>query len=164
MDLLTPGFGLFFWTLIAFLTVIFLLKKFAWGPILSALHERENSIADSIASAEKMKSEMNNMKSENEMLLNQAREERTQMLRDAKETKDKMINDAKELAKEEANKIIAEARVQIDQQKNAALVDVKNQMGSLVIEVAEKVLRKELSNKAESQNYIQTLANEIKLN
>lgn len=164
MDLLLPEFGLFFWTLLAFLIGFFLLKKFAWKPILNALSERESSIADSIASAEKMRAEMSTMKSENENLLNQAREERTNMLREAKETKEKMINDAKELAKEEANRIIAEARVQIDQQKNAALIDVKNQMGSLVIEVAEKVLRKELSNKEEHHNYIKSLAQDIKLN
>jgi F-type H+-transporting ATPase subunit b len=86
------------------------------------------------------------------------------LLREAKDTKDKIINEAKEQAKEEANKIIAEARQQIDQQKNAALVDVKNQIGSLVIEVSEKVLRKELSNKNEANTYINTLASELKLN
>jgi F-type H+-transporting ATPase subunit b len=99
-----------------------------------------------------------------ETLLNAAREERTNLLREAKDIKDKIINEAKEQAKEEANKIIAEARQQIDQQKNAALVDVKNQIGSLVIEVSEKVLRKELSNKNEANTYINTLASELKLN
>ncbi len=164
MDLLTPSFGLFFWTLIAFLTVIFLLKKFAWKPILDALHERESSIADSIASAEKVKAEMNNMKSEHETLLNQAREERSLLLKEAKDAKDKIINDAKDAAKEEANKIMAETRQQIEFQKNAAMIDVKNQIGSLVIEVAEKVLRKEMSNKSEQEAYISKLAGEIKLN
>lgn len=164
MDLLTPSFGLFFWTLIAFLTVIFLLKKFAWKPILDALHERESSIADSIASAEKVKAEMNNMKSEHETLLNQAREERSLLLKEAKDAKEKIINDAKDAAKEEANKIMAETRQQIEFQKNAAMIDVKNQIGSLVIEVAEKVLRKEMSNKSEQEAYISKLAGEIKLN
>jgi F-type H+-transporting ATPase subunit b len=164
MDLLTPGFGLFFWTLIAFLTVFFLLKKFAWKPILEALNEREKSIADSISSAEKVRGEMSMMKSEHETLLNQAREERTLMLREAKETREKMINDAKDIAKEEANKIIAEAKQQIEYQKNAAMVDVKNQIGTLVIDVAEKVLRKEMSNKEQQNAYIQQLASEIKLN
>ena len=106
MDLLTPGFGLFFWTLIAFLTVFFLLKKFAWKPILEALNEREKNIADSIASAEKVRFEMASMKSEHETLLNQAREERTLLLKEAKETKEKIIGEAKEAAKEEANKIM----------------------------------------------------------
>lgn len=164
MDLLTPGFGLFFWTALAFLTVFFLLKKFAWKPILEALNERERTIADSIASAEKVKAEMATLKSEHDVLLNQAREERTQLLREAKEAKDRIISEAKEMAKEEANKIMTEARQQIEFQKNAAIVDVKNQIGGLVIEVAEKVLRKELSNKSEQNAYISQLANEIKLN
>lgn len=164
MDLLIPELGLFFWTSLAFLIFFFLLKKFAWKPILGALHERENGIAESIATAEKMKLEMSTMKSEHEMLLSQAREERANMLREAKEIKDKVINEAKDQAKEEAAKILAEARDQIDQQKNAALIDVKNKMGGLVIEVAEKVLRKELGDKDEQKKYITTLANEIKLN
>jgi F-type H+-transporting ATPase subunit b len=164
MDLLTPGLGLFFWTAVAFLILLFLLKKYAWKPILEALHERENSIADSIASAEKMKVEMANMKNENEILLNQAREERSAMLKEAKEAKDKIVNDAKNEAKEEANKILLEARQQIENQKNAAIIDVKNQIGSLVIEVSEKVLRKELSDKEAQKSYINTLAQEIRLN
>jgi len=164
MDLLIPGFGLFFWTALVFLIVLFLLKKFAWKPILSALDEREKGIADSLASAEKVRNEMSNMKSEHEQLLNQAREERTLLLKEAKETKEKIVNEAKDAAKEEANKIMVEARQQIEFQKNAAIIDVKNQIGSLVIEVAEKVLRKELSNKEEQNNYIKKLAEDIKLN
>ena len=164
MDLLTPGFGLFFWTLIAFLTVFFLLKKFAWKPILAALSERENNIADSIASAEKVRNEMASLKSEHEVLLNQAREERTMLLKEARETRDRIVNEAKEVAKEEAGKIMAETRQQIEFQKNAAIVDVKNQIGMLVIEVAEKVLRKEMANKQEQTNYIKELASDIKLN
>lgn len=164
MELLLPALGLFFWTALAFGIVFFILKKFAWKPILNTLGERERNIADSIASAEKVKAEMATMKSENEALLNQAREERTQLLKEAKETKDKIIGEAKEQAKEEANKILAEARMQIENQKNAALVDVKNQVGGLVIEVAEKVLRKQLANKDEQKDYINTLAREIKLN
>jgi F-type H+-transporting ATPase subunit b len=164
MDLLTPGFGLFFWTLIAFTTVFFLLKLFAWKPILQALSERENNIADSIASAEKVRNEMVSLKSEHEVLLNQAREERTMLLKEAKETRDRIVNEAKEVAKEEASKIMAETRQQIEFQKNAAIVDVKNQIGMLVIEVAEKVLRKEMANKQEQTNYIKELASDIKLN
>jgi F-type H+-transporting ATPase subunit b len=164
MDLLIPGFGLFFWTALAFLTVLFLLKKFAWKPILSALDEREKGIADSLASAERVRGEMSQMKSEHETLLNQAREERTLMMKEAKETRDRIVNDAKEAAKDEANKIITEARQQIEFQKSAAMVDVKNQIGTLVIEVAEKVLRKELSNKPEQNDFIKKLASEIKLN
>jgi len=164
MDLLLPEFGLFFWTTLAFLIGFFLLKKFAWAPILDALNEREKGIAESIATAERVRGEMSQMKSEHEVLLNQAREERTLMLKEAKETRDKMVNEAKDMAKDEANKIMIEARQQIEFQKNAAMIDVKNQIGNLVIEVAEKVLRKELTNRSEQNNYISKLAEEIKLN
>ena len=105
MDLLTPELGLFFWTLIAFLALFFILRKFAWGPILSSLGDREKSIADSIATAERVKGEMTQLKSENEKLMAQAREERTLMLKEAKEMKDRIINEAKEQAKAEAERI-----------------------------------------------------------
>jgi F-type H+-transporting ATPase subunit b len=164
MELLLPELGLFVWTLLAFLVVFLILKKFAWKPILATLNDREKSIADSIASADKVRQEMESMKSENEQLLNQARQERSLMLKEAKDTKDKIVNDAKSQAIEEANKIMADARAQIQNEKMAALTDVKNQMGKLVIEVSEKVLRKELSDKSAQENYISTLAKEIKLN
>ena len=164
MDLLTPEFGLFFWTLLAFLIVFFILKKFAWKPILNMLGEREQGIADSIATAERVKEEMSQLKSENEKLLMQAREERTAMLREAKETRDKIVGEAKDLAKAEANKIIIDAQHQIEQQKNAALTAVKNEIGSLAIEVAEKILRKQLNAADGQEMYMKMLAEEIKLN
>ena len=117
MSLLTPHLGFFVWTIVAFVVVLLLLKKFAWKPILKSLNEREGNIANSIAAAEKVKAEMALLKSENEALLAKAREERAQMLKEARETKDKMINDAKDLAKVEASKIITEARAAIDVQK-----------------------------------------------
>lgn len=164
MQLLTPDLGLLIWTLIAFLVVFFLLKKFAWPAIIKGLNEREQNIADSIASAEKVKLEMAQLKNDNEALLTKAREERALMLKEAKETKDKMIHDAKEEAKTAAAKIIADAQASINHQKMAALTEIKNQVGKLVIEVSEKVLRKELSNKAEQEGYIKQLAEEAKLN
>lgn len=164
MDLLIPSFGLIIWTLLAFLIVFFILKKFAWKPILSSLKERENTIADSLATAERVKAEMAQLKSENEALLAKAREERAQILKDARDTKDRIVNEAKEQAKVEANKIVADAQAAIHQQKMAALTDVKNQVGQLVIEVSEKVLRRELGNKSEQETYVRQLANEVKLN
>jgi F-type H+-transporting ATPase subunit b len=164
MDLLIPEFGLLLWTLLAFLIVFFILKKYAWPAIVKGLQDRENSISESLASAEKVKNEMAQLKAENENLLAKAREERATLLKEAKETKDKIINDAKEEAKTAASKIIADAQASIQQQKNAALTDLKNQIGNLVIATSEKVLRKELSNKAEQENYIKTLAGEVKLN
>lgn len=164
MDLLLPHLGLIVWTLLAFLIVFFILKKFAWKPIIKGLNDRETSIADAIATAEKVKLEMAQLKNDNEALLATAREERGAMLKEAKEIKDKIINDAKEEAKAQAAKIITDAQASINQQKMAAIVDLKNQVGKLVVEVSEKILRKELSNKAEQENYIKELANDVKLN
>lgn len=164
MDLLTPELGLFFWTLIAFLTLFFILRKFAWGPILNSLGEREKGIADSIATAERVKAEMGQLKSENEKLMAKAIEERTIMLKEAKEMKDRIVNEAKEQAKAEANKILAEAQAQIMQQKNAALTEVKNEIGNLAVEVAGKILRKQLSAAGEQNAYMNMLADDIKLN
>ena len=147
MKLLTPEFGLLIWTLVAFLVVFFILKKMAWPAIIKGLRDRENTITESLATAQKVKEEMALMKSENEALLASAREERANMLKEARETKEKMISEAKELAKTEANKIILEAQAAIETQKMSAMIDVKNQVGKLVIEVSEKVLRKELGSK-----------------
>ena len=164
MQLLTPGFGLILWTLLAFIIVFFILKKFAWKPILESMNKREKGIADSLATAERVRGEMAQLKSENEALLVKAREERAIMLREAKETKEKIISEAKEQAKEETNKIIADAQSAINQQKMAAIVDLKNQVGNVVIEVSEKILRRELSSKQEQENYIKTLADQVKFN
>ena len=164
MDLLIPSFGLIIWTLVAFLLVFFILKKYAWKPILKSLNDREATIADSLATAERMKAEMAQFKSENEALLAKAREERAVLLQVARDTKDKIINEAKEQAKLEANKIITDAQSAIQQQKMAALTDVKNQVGQLVIEVSKKVLRRELSNKTDQETYIRQFTEEVKLN
>lgn len=164
MKLLTPEFGLLIWTLLAFLIVFFILKKLAWPAIIKGLRDRESSIADSLATAQKVKEEMALMKSENEALLAKAREERAQLLKEARETKDKIINEAKEQAKTEANKIVTEAQAAINAQKMAALTEVKNQVGKLVIEVSEKVLRKELANKDAQEAHIKDLVEEVKLN
>ena len=164
MQLLTPALGLIIWTLLAFIVVFIILKKYAWPFILGGLKKREETIAQSLASAERMKAEMAQMKSENESLLAQAREERAGMLKDAKNTADKMISDAKEKARAEYDKILVDAQSAIQQQKNAVLTDLKNQAGSLIIEVAEKVLRKELSDKKQQENYIKQLSDEVKLN
>ncbi len=142
MNLLTPGFGLLIWTLVAFLIVFFLLARFAWPAIINGLRERENSIADSLATAQRVKAEMAQLKSENETLLAKAREERAQLLKEARETKDRIINEAKEQAKAEANKVLAESRAAIEAQKMAAQTEVKNQVGKIVIEVSENVIRK----------------------
>ena len=163
MELLNPGLGLVFWTLIAFLIVLVILNKFAWKPILNSLKEREHGIASSIATAENMKADMARLKNENDAILAEAREERARMIKEAKETADKMVADAQGKARSEYDRIVSEAQAAIDQQKNAALIDVKNQVGKLVIEVAEKVLRKQLDNRIQQEAYIKQLAEGVKL-
>lgn len=164
MALLTPGFGFFIWAAIAFVVVLVILKKFAWKPIIAALDEREKTIADAIESAERVKAEMAQLKSENELLLQKAREERALILKEAKEAKDRIVLEAKEQAKVEANKIMVDAQAAIHSQKMAALTEVKNQVGKMVIEVSEKVLRRELADKNQQESYIRQLAEDVQLN
>jgi len=164
MGLLTPDLGYFVWALVAFLVVLFILTKYAWKPIIKSLNEREQNIAGSIAAAEKVKAEMAQMKNENEALLNKAREERVYLLKEARETKDKIVNEAKEQAKSEAAKIIADAQLAINAQKMAALTDVKNEVGKLVIEVSEKILKQELSGANRQETHINSLVDSVKLN
>lgn len=164
MNLLTPEFGLLLWTLVAFLVVFYVLGKYAWPAIVKGLKQREQNIADSLATAERVKAEMMQMKSENEALLAQAREERAKLLKEARETKEKIINEAKDQAKAEASKIISESQAAINVQKMAALTDVKNQVGKMVVEVSEKILRRELENKNEQEKFIKELVSEVKLN
>ena len=161
MDLLLPGIGLLFWTLLAFAAVFFILRKYAWKIIIDSLNEREKGIAESLDTAKKVKAEMAALKSENEALLAKAREERALMLKEAKETRDKIVNDAKEQAKTDASKILADANAAIHTQKMAALTEIKNQIGNMVIEVSEKVIRKQSDNKAEQEKYIQQMAGEL---
>ena len=161
MDLLTPSFGLIIWTTLAFLIVFFILKKYAWKPILKSLDTREKNIASSLETAERIKAEMAQMQNENEALLAKAREERALLLKEARETRDKIVNEAKEQAKTEASRIVGEAHLAIQQQKMAAIAEVKNQVSNLVIDVAEKVLRRELSNKTEQEKYIKQLSSEV---
>jgi F-type H+-transporting ATPase subunit b len=164
MELLLPKLGLILWTLVAFIIVLYILGKYAWKPILKSLDDREKNISDSILSAENMKKEMAKMQSENEALLAKAREERSQMMREAKDIRDKMIQDAKDKARKETNKIVADAQDVINQQKMAAITDLKNQVGNLVLEISEKVLRRELNNKEDQEKYIQQLAQNVELN
>jgi F-type H+-transporting ATPase subunit b len=164
MKLLLPEFGLLIWTLVAFLIMFFILGKFAWPAIVKGLKERETGIADSLATAERIKAEMAELKSENETLLAQAREERAVMLKEARDTKDKLINEAKEQAKAIAEKIISDAQSTIERNKMAALIEVKNEIGQLVVGISEKILRRELENKTEQEKYIKKLAEEVKLN
>jgi F-type H+-transporting ATPase subunit b len=164
MKLLLPEFGLLIWTLLAFLIVFFILGKYAWPAIVKGLRDRESGITDALATAERVKAEMAQLKSENEALLAQAREERALMLKEARDTKDKIINEAKEQAKAAADKILTDAQAMIEQRRMAALIDVKNEIGMIVVEISEKILRRQLDNLPEQEKYIKHLAEEVKLN
>ncbi|MEJ7912546.1 MAG: F0F1 ATP synthase subunit B [Chitinophagaceae bacterium] len=164
MELLLPGLGYIFWASIAFIIVFVILKKFAWKPILSSLNEREKTIADSLETAHRVQAEMAQLKNENEELMAKTREERGILLKEARDTKDRIVNEAKEQAKVEANKIIMEAQQAINAQKMAAITEVKNSVGKLVIEVTEKILRKELNNKEAQEAHILDMVNEVTMN
>lgn len=163
-SVIKPEFGLLFWTTITFLILWGLLGKLAWKPIQSALKDRENSIDDALKQAEKAREEMAALNAKNEELLVSAREERSRILQEAKIMSDNIIRDAKEKSKVEADKIVASARQEIENQKKAALVEVKSSAGKLALEVAEKVIRRQLVGNAEQEAYATKLIAEIELN
>lgn len=164
MELLSPGLGLIFWQLVAFLVLLFVLGKFAWRPILGALHERESSIEEALATAEKAKAEMAQLKSENEQLLAEARKEREKMLKDATETANKLREEAREQASQESARIVEDARLSIETQKQAALAEVKHQVAELSLTIAEKILREKLDNNEKQKDYVATLISDLKEN
>lgn len=164
MELVTPAFGLVFWMSITFLTVLFLLKKFAWKPILNMIKEREESIEKALSSAEKAKHEMASLKSSNEKILSDARLERDVILKEARELREGMINEAKGKATVEADKIVSAARETINNEKMAAITELKNQVATLSIEIAEKVLRQQLASDEKQKAYVKQLLDEVKLN
>lgn len=164
MDLITPEYGLFFWQTIVFLILIFLMARFAWKPVLNGLRQREETINDSLASAENARKEMQNLKADNEKLMQEARAERDAVLRDARELKEKIVADAAEEAQEKADSIVAQAKSSIEMEKRAAMADIKNQVASLSIEIAEKVVRKELSSKEKQHQMIDDMLGDVTLN
>ncbi|GAA4422476.1 F0F1 ATP synthase subunit B [Pontibacter saemangeumensis] len=163
MELVTPGIGLIIWQTITFLIVLFLLTKFAWKPIMKALHEREASIENALSAAEKAKLEMQGLKAENEKLLAQARLERDKILKDASEAGNNLVERAKEKANEEGARMIAMAREAIENEKRAAIAEVKNQAAALSIEIAERILRRELSDPKAQQALAQDYVREVTL-
>lgn len=164
MDLVTPGLGLIFWSVLTFLFLLFILRKFAWKPILDAVSEREEGIRNALLSAENAKKDMQNLKSDNEKLLADARLERDAMMKDAREIKEKIISDAKNEAQVQGQKMIEMAKAAINSEKNAAMAELKNQVSSLSIEIAEKVLKDELSNKESQTKLVEKMLGDVKLN
>lgn len=163
MDLITPEIGLFFWQTIVFLVLILLMAKFAWKPILGAIQKREDSINDALASAENARKEMQNLQADNEKLLKEARIQRDAMLKEARELKEKIVADASAEAQEKADKIVAQAQTTIQNEKNAALADIKNQVAELSIQIAEKVIRKELSNVEQQHRLVDEMLQDVTL-
>lgn len=164
MDLLTPGIGLMFWTTLVFLLLMFILAKFAWRPILNAVKDREDSINEALNSAEKAKAEMVALSSKNEDLLQEARLERDALMKEAREIREKMIADSKGIAKTEADKMIASARESIENEKAAAVADFKNQVSDFALDIAERIIRTELSSDSKQQDLAKSLVKDIKLN
>lgn len=156
--------GLFFWQLVLFVALILLLKKFAWKPILEAVEKREDGIKGALESAEKAKLEMQNLQADNQKLLKEARAEREEMLKEARDIKNKMIEEAKGEAQTQANKMIEQAQAAIESEKKAAMAELKNHVASLSLEIAEKVVREELSNKDKQIKLVESMLNEAKLN
>jgi F-type H+-transporting ATPase subunit b len=163
MDLVTPAIGLVFWTTITFLILLFLLTKFAWKPILGAVKAREASIEDALRSAEKAREEMENLQADNERILQEARMERDAVLKEAREMKDKIIADAKEMAKEQADSLTRQAREAIQNEKMAAITEIKNQMADLSIDIAQRVLREEFKDASKQRAMIDKMLDEANL-
>lgn len=164
MDLVTPDIGLLFWTFISFAILFFLLKKFAWKPIVNTVNDREKSIVEALASAEAAKRDMENLKSDNERILQEAREEREAMMKEAREIKTKMISDAKDEARESADKMILQAQAAIESEKKAAVAELKSQVALLSLDIAEKVVKQELSDKGKQLKLVEEMLGNTKLN
>ncbi|MFL2617061.1 MAG: F0F1 ATP synthase subunit B [Flavobacteriaceae bacterium] len=155
--------GLFFWQTIIFVILIFLLKKFAWSPILKAVNDREQGIKDALDSAEAAKKEMQSLQADNEKIMKEARAERDSLLKEARDLKNSMISQAKDEAKSEAQKIIESANEAILNEKNAAVSDIKKQVASLSIEIAEKLLKEKLSDDNKQMKIVEDLIKDVKL-
>ncbi|MGB2414423.1 MAG: F0F1 ATP synthase subunit B [Flavobacteriaceae bacterium] len=164
MDLITPGFGLVFWTAVTFIFLLLILRKFAWNPILGAVSDREAGIKDALNLAEKAKMEMENLQADNQKLLKEARAEREAMLKEARELKSSMIESAKTEAKEEANKLVANAQAAIETEKKAAIADLKSVVAELSISIAETVVREELSDKSKQEKLVESMLKDATLN
>ncbi len=161
MELVQPGLGLIFWMTLSFSILLWILAKFAWKPILKGLKERENTIDEALNAANKAKEEMKELKFSNEQLLKEAKEERDNILRDARHVKENIIDEAKEKANEEANRIVENAKEAIQLEKMAAITEMKNELASLSIEIAEKILKDELSATDKQKKLIDKLIKDV---
>jgi F-type H+-transporting ATPase subunit b len=164
MGLVSPNPGTIFWMVIIFGIVLFILRKFAWAPILKALKEREESISNALSSADLARKEVAGLKADNEKIIAEARKDRDIILKEAKEIKEKIVAEAKEKAAQEAQKTIDQARQQIEAEKTAAISEIKKQVAELSVMIAEKVIKKELEKKGEQEKMVDGLIDDLKLN
>ena len=164
MELVTPDIGLIFWMTLSFLIVLTILKKFAWKPILQGLKDREDSIRESLSTAEKAREEMAKLKSDNEQLLAEARLERDKILKEAIATANSIKDEAKADASKISGKMIEDARVVINSEKQAALTEMRDQVSQLSLEIAEKLLRTNLSDDESQRKLVDQFINEVKVN
>ena len=162
MELVTPAIGLIFWTTVVFTLLVLLLKKFAWKPILSAVDERNKSIKDSLAQAEKARSEMSELTANNEKIIAQAKVDRDIILKEARDMKNEIISEAKDKANKEAEKLVSTAKEQILNEKMKAITELKNHVADLSIEMAEKILNSELSDVAKQKELVSKALKESK--
>jgi F-type H+-transporting ATPase subunit b len=164
MDIVLPQLGLFFWTALLFLVTFLILRKFAWGPIIKGLKDREEGIENSLLEAQKAREEMSNLKSENEQLLREARQERDKMIQEANRMRDQIVGEARTKAQEEAGKELDKAKQQIEAEKKAALAEIKSTAGALAVEVAEKLLRKQFEQPEEQKSFAEKLIADLSNN
>lgn len=164
MDLLTPSIGNIFWTTVVFLILVILLGKFAWKPILSAINTRETNIVDALNQVKLAKAEMENLKADNERIIREAKIERDAILKEAREIKDKIVGEAKDAAKTEGDKLIEQARQTITAEKNAAMADIKSQIGELSVNIAESILKQKLDNNDAQNQLVENILNKSNLN
>ena len=164
MELITPSIGLLFWMLVGFGILFFILAKFAWPIVMKAINSREEKIESQLAEAERVRNDMKNLKSEHQALLVQAKEERDQILADARKIREKLYEETKETANREAQVIISEAKNAIHFEKMKAMTDIKNEIANMSIEIAEKILRNELSEKEQQEELVNNLLKDINLN
>ena len=164
MDLVTPGIGLIFWMTLVFALLLFILKKFAWIPILRALKSREQNISDSLDLARKTRDDMNKLQANNEALLIEARTQRENIITEANKLKSEIINDAKAKAQSEANRLVEEALISIENERRSALKEIKTQVAELSIQIAEKVISAELSDKEKQSKIVEKQIENLNLN
>ncbi|MDR3094752.1 MAG: F0F1 ATP synthase subunit B [Bacteroidales bacterium] len=164
MQLVTPDIGLLFWMLVSFLIVLFLLKKFAWKPVLRMLHQREESIEQALKAADRARDDMHKMRDDNEKILAEARLERERIYREAQEMKEQIVSNAREQAKKEQSRIVDETKTLIQTEKNAAIKEIRSVTAELAVQVAEKLLRQELSKDLKQKDLVDKLTKDLVLN